>query len=880
VTEPRAPRKRPLTSRAAADDVRRELEFHIEMRATELMKAGLDRETALTEARRCLGDAAQLERSLTPLAESRDRRLRWWAWLSDARVDLLDAVRRLRRAPAFAIGTIAILAIGVGANSAVFSLASTSYLRPLPFPNEDRVVRVQEYRNAPDGSLSWLDASAPTLQAMRDSGMFTAAAALRPVSLALTSGESSERIEVGEVTEGWSGAVGLTPALGRMFTDAEEHAGDAADVVVISHRLWQSAFGGRQDVLGQRLRLDGGSREIVGVLPAGYAFPYLEDAWWPTQVAINTRGYFLWGRLKPGITLAEANRRLDAIAPALLHDYPDVLRSLRPRARVIRDVVIGDQGRVVMLLGWSVAVLMLLVGTNIAMLLLTRLASRQRELAVRAALGCGVSRQARLLTMESLVLTMAGGATGLVLTLALRSGLSQLLPSNLTTQLGAADTLVDWRVIGFTIALASAAGMLLGAGAAWRASRLNLATAFRESARTGSTASRRVLGALVTIELALSAALAAVALTVGLELYHLQSRDVGFPTASLLTFHVELQADRFRVADARLAIVNRFETELMNTPGATAVGISTVNPLCCGDWGAAFAVEGQPVTVEAANMTNWRLVTPSFFKTLGVRLIDGRGFDEHDGAVSEPVAIVDQRLANRYWPGGHAVGQRMKRGWTGSTNPWVRIVGVVSAVDDAGDYSDTWYMPYLQNPLGPSGDELHVWVRTTNAAAAADIRAIGRRVDPALPLIRLTTMDEIKREELAQRRLGTRVAVLFACASTLLALCGVYALVAFAVAREKREMGIRLALGATGGQVVRQVVGRMLRLGLVGVAAGVLVVRAMQPQLAAALDARPVAFWPIASVVAVGLILAVIVAAMVPARRIRRIDPARTLSSS
>jgi predicted permease len=414
-----------------------------------------------------------------------------------------------------------------------------------------------------------------------------------------------------------------------------------------------------------------------------------------------------------------------------------------------------------------------------------------------------------------------------------------------------------------------------------RASRRNLVTAFRESARTGSGSGRRAFGALLVIELTLAAALVGIAATLGLAFVHLQARDVGFQTADLLTFHVELQAARFSTPGARRALIDQLQTRLLQVPGAAAVGISTVNPLCCGDWGAPFALEGADVTAASANRTNWRLVTPEFFRAIGVRLVDGRLFDDRDVAGAEPVSIVDERFARRYWPEGSAVGHRLKRGWTGADYPWSRIVGVVSAVEDAGDYTDTWYLPYGQNPLAPSSDELHVWIRGRDAeASAAQVRDVVRDLDRALPVYRLSSMDAIKNEELAQRRVGTGVAAGFAIAGTALALSGVYAIVAFVVTREERDMGLRLALGATGSRVFRQVVGRMIRLSMVGVGAGVLVVYMLERQLAAALGTAPEPYWPVALVVAAGLFVAVASAAAVPARRILSIDPARILTGA
>jgi len=270
---------------------------------------------------------------------------------------------------------------------------------------------------------------------------------------------------------------------------------------------------------------------------------------------------------------------------------------------------------------------------------------------------------------------------------------------------------------------------------------------------------RRLLAGLVLVELALAAVLLSAAATVTGGLRQLETRDVGFPTADLLTWHLELGAPRFQSAAAHLALVDRIESRIARLAGPTGVGMSTVNPLCCGDWGSRVAVDGEPVTTFTANVVNWRLVTPGFFRALGVPLLAGRPFDAHDTPTSEPVAIVDARFARRYWPGSPAaaLGKRIKRGSTDAPYPWMRIVGVAGTVEDAGDYTETWYVPYLQEPAASSTDDLHIWFRSADVAvASAAVRAAMRDIDPTLPVIDLRTMEDAKQTALAQRRQGDR----------------------------------------------------------------------------------------------------------------------------
>jgi putative ABC transport system permease protein len=538
----------------------------------------------------------------------------------------------------------------------------------------------------------------------------------------------------------------------------------------------------------------------------------------------------------------------------------------------------------VLVLAWAVALLLLIVATNVAMLFLTRLVSRDRELAVRAALGCGRARQVRQLMIEAWLLFAAGGAIGLGVSAFAERALLVLVPHVLVEQAAMAALPADVRVFGMTLAIVIVCGALVGLGAAWRAPGVDLTDALRATARTGaSTSGRRMLGGLVVVELALAAVLLSTAVTVAGGLRQLETRDVGFRTGDLLTWHLELGAPRLQSAAAHLALVERIEARMGPFGGPAGVGMSTVNPLCCGDWGSRVAVAGQPVTPLTANVVNWRLVTPSFFRTLGVPVLAGRPFDAHDTVSSEPVAIVDERFARRYWPGAsaNAIGRRIKGGSTDSAFPWLRVVGVVSAIEDAGDYTETLYAPYLQRPDAASTTDLHVWLRTADAAAtSAAVRAAMRSIDPALPVNDLRLMEEVKQTALTQRRHATAVAASFGAAGVLLALSGVYALVAFVVTRERRDIGVRLALGATGGGVLQQVVGRLVRLGSMGVVIGCAVARWVEPLVVRALGARPVDFWLPAALVAALLLVASILAAWLPARRVLAVDPVRALTEA
>jgi predicted permease len=849
-----------------ARDVRDELAFHRDMR---------DADPA-SRARRGTADAA----SLTKLARSRDRRLAVLALVEEWRFDLIDVLRRLRRAPGFALGAIAILGVGLGAAASVFGLANTMYFRALPFADAESLTRVQETAPLPDGTTHWVDASTPTLMAAKASDAFVDAAGLSggAASLLVTNGPA-RHIGVGRVGEGWSDVTGLRPLMGRLFTRDEERLGDAATVAVVSEHLWRTYLDRRADVIGHTLAFDGGVREIVGVMPAGYRFPYDQDAWWPGTFAPNGRSLYIFGRLRPGVSVERANAALRVTAPSLNAAWPDVLRGMVPQARTIRDVLVRDEDRMVLLLGWAVAALLLIVGSNVAMLLTTRIVGRQQELALRAALGCGWGRQLRHLTMEALVLFVLGGAAGLTLAAIGRTWLAAALPARLTAQLPLADLPIDWRVITFTLTLAVASGLLFGGFAAWRSMRGGRGVTSAASRAIGSRGARRTAGMLIGVELALASALVAGTVIVAGALRQVESRDVGFSTSHLLTLQLQLSGPRLGTPAGHVQALTRLEERLQALPELEAVGTTTVNPLCCGDWGSRATPEGRFVRLEDAPAVNWRLVSPSFFDAMGIRVLAGRAFDQHDTETSEPVVIVDERFARRFWPGQDAVGKRVKRGGTDSPTPWKRVVGVVSAVEDAGEYTETWYVPYLQQPAAGSTEELHVMMRVRDeATAAAAVRRAVAEVDPALAIVELRSMDAVKRAGLQQQQLGVSGAMVFAVVGGLLALCGVYALVTFVVAGESRDMAIRMALGASGAGVVRQVVARVGRLAAAGGAIGLTVALVTERQLVEALGARPQSFAVWSVTAAVLLVMAAAGAALLPARRVLRLDPRDVLN--
>jgi predicted permease len=513
------------------------------------------------------------------------------------------------------------------------------------------------------------------------------------------------------------------------------------------------------------------------------------------------------------------------------------------------------------------------VGSNVAMLLTTRIVSRERELTLRAALGCGWGRQVRHLVLEAVVVFLAGGIGGLGVTWGARRVLGAVLPERMTTQLPMSEITIDWRVAAFAVGLSVVTGVIFGVISAVRTARSSRRAAVTSSRTISAAAGRKTAAALIVVELALATVLLGASVMVGGALSQIENRDIGFSTDRLLTAQFELSGDRLDTAAGHVQTLRALEERLGALPGVESVGTTTVNPLCCGDWGSRATAEGAFVKLEDAAAVNWRLVSPTFFETMGIRVLKGRVFEPQDNDQSEPVTVVDSRFAARLWPGEDAVGKRVKRGGTDSANPWMRVIGVVSAVEDAGEYTESWYMPYLQQPAAGSTDQLHVMLRVKNVdAMLAPIRRAVGEVDPGLAIIQLRTMTAVKMEALNQQRLGTSVATIFAALGAILALSGVYGLVAFVVAGSEKEMGIRMALGATAGRVMGEVLGRIGRLAMIGAVIGFAIAAFAQRHVIEALGAKPENFLVVSALMTALLILSAIAAATIPARRVLRVQ--------
>jgi predicted permease len=858
--------------RRSADDIREELRIHNAMRAADgrTAPAGVDRNAILREGTRLLDEADRSSRRLQLAEEAwHDVRLGW---------------RMLRRRPGFALGCILTIGLGLGANTAILGLVNGVYFRPLPIDPDGRLVRIREYSLAPDGSRRQVDAGKRVFDAvMAAEGLVADAVIINGSSLSLVTGSGTERLATGRVSAGMTRVLNVEPMLGRAFTSEEEAQGEGSGVLLISHRLWTRSFGRSPDVIGRQV--SGGDRSfvVVGVMPPGFEFPYDSEAWVPARFAENERSLAIFGHLAPGLTLEAANARLDAIGRQVNQQLGAAALGLGLNAVSARQALVGDDGRLSVALLGSVAFLLLIACANVTTLMTSRLLARQKEVVIRASLGCGRGRQIRQFVTETMLVFALGSLTGWGLALLMKDSLVVLLPRTFVQQLGMTSVALDWRVAGAAIALAAAAGLTFGLLAALRATHADLNAVMKDGGRSSTGArSRRTVGALVVVEIALALVLLAGAGLLVQTVYALSHRDVGFQPDGLLTFQMEFRGGRYAPGAARVQFLDAVVEKLRAQPGVEDAGVTSVNPFCCGDWGARMTVEGQPpVPAERAVVVQHMLVTPSFFSAMQIPLREGRTFTDQDREDQPPVVVVDEPFARRFWPGDTAIGKRIKRGLADSTFPWMTVIGVVAPIEKNGEYSEMWYLPFRQLPLGPSSTFAHAVVRVRGdgdpLALMPSIRRVVAEIDGLMPVFRPATMAELGRERYAQRRLGAEITAALAAAGLVLAILGVYGLMSSAVAGDTRDIAIRLALGAPRGRVMAGVVGRAVKLAAIGAGIGAPLAWMSARGLHALVENLAPLHWSLFGGIAVSLVTAVVLAAVLPARRAIRIDPLRAL---
>ena len=816
----------------------------------------------------------------------------WWQSLL---IDVRYACRMFGRNPVFAGLAVAALALGIGANTAIFTIVNGVLLKPLPYAEPDRLVMVWSTNTAEHrehetvAPLDFLDYK----QATSFSSMQAGYSFLVPSPMTTSSG--TEQVVVSVVTPGMFDVLGRSPVLGRPFTDA-----DVKSAVVISHAFWQTRFGGDPAVLGRVLNVQFQPRTVVGVMPADFAFPYRTmlgpsgftkaysvDMWLPlefvredsrqTGVATLTRGArFLTavGRLKPGVTVDQANAEVAGIARHLSETYPDTNRVVGGVVVPVHEQAVGGTRPALLVLLGGVAVVLLMACVNLANMMLARSTARQKEMAIRAALGAGRGRLIRQTLAESVLLALAGGLLALVVLHFGMHGLLALAPPEIPR---IDEVRPDAAVMAFTFGLALLTGVLIGLVPAIAGSRPQVQASLKESSRgaTSGRSQQRIRAALVVLEVALAVVLTISAGLLLRSFMSLLAVDPGFRSDHLLTLQITLPP-KYAAPDQRRAFYADLYARLRSLPGVTSVGGTTRLPLGSTNVSTKMVIEGRNLPPAQWPEAEFRRAIHEYFSAMGIPVLRGRGFDLKDGPDAAPVAVINQTMAQQMFAGEDPVGKRVKFG-TDQGN-WTTVVGVIGDVRHSGlevRPAPEVYVYYLQNPpVNP-----FLVVRTTDdpRALVAPVRAQLQSLDKDLAAYDIRPMSDVRAESVSQRRFILLLVGAFGILALVMAAVGVYGVMALVVSERSMEVGIRLALGAQPSQVLSAVVRQGLVLAALGIVIGLAASAAVAPLMSTQLFSIRAADPATLGLVPAVLLLIAALACYIPARRAMRIDPATAL---
>ncbi|HEU4563451.1 MAG TPA: ABC transporter permease [Gemmatimonadaceae bacterium] len=871
-------------------DVADELQFHIDMRAREYEQRGMAPAEARRAALERFGDVERIGGELRAHDRRRERGRQRREHMSDVGQDVRYGLRGLRRAPGFTTVAVLTLALGIGATTAIFSVVNGIVLHPLPYPDAERIVMVwmdNRRMGVREDLHSW-----PNFADLRaQNRVFERLAAFSPGGYNLTGGClegecEPRRVAAAAATADLFPVLGVRPALGRAHTAEEEQEGRDA-VVVISHRLWARQFGAAPGIVGRTVRLNGRERTVIGVMPRGFAFPTANtDVWVPLVVpedaAQNRSGFWLSavGRLAPGVTVERARADMGVLARRLEAQYP-TNRDLGLHLVPLPEQVVGPTLRTTLwvMLG-AVAAVLLIACANVANLMLSRAAAREREVGVRVALGASRMRLVRQLLTESVLLATLGGAGGLVLAWGGLRLLTALAPADLPRL---DQVRIDGAVLGVALAVTLATGVAFGLVPALQVSRPNLSSALREGGR-GGTAGRpgqRMRRLLAAAQVALVVILLTGAGLLIRSFVRLQQVQLGFRPDHLLTMRLALPFAKYQQAPQRIAFYDALIERTRSVPGVRGVAAITDIFLGTTPNSSNFAIEGRTLTEAEQNIEiPIDAATPDYFRVMGIPLVRGRAFTARDAADAPPVVIINETMARRFWPDEDPIGRRIKYGSADSQAPWMTIVGVVGDMRRTGydaPVRHETFQPYAQAPR--FGATLVVRTAGNPLALAGAVRGAVRAVDADLPVYEMASMDQLLAGMIAQRRFSMALLGMFAALALALGLVGVYGVTSYLVAQRAREVGLRLALGARPEQVVRMVVGQGMVAAAGGLALGLAGALAFTRLMTRLLyGVSPTDAVTLATVLAL-LALATLAANYIPARRAAKVDPMVALRS-
>jgi putative ABC transport system permease protein len=862
-------------------DVDDELRFHLESTIDELVAGGMSREAARDVARQKFGDIDGISNTLYTLSEQRERRMNRAEWFDSIRQDLVYGLRQLRKSPAFTAVAISTLALGIGANSAIFSVVYSVLLRPLPYANADRVFTFAQQNGS--GTMCCLPYGNYYVWRREATAFEVLGATTGYPPMTLTGQGDPMPVSTVVASADYWKAMFIPPALGRYYTEADDREG-APKVVVLSHAMWQNRFGADRGIIGRSIALNGSPRTVVAVAAPEYVLlPPAEKIWIPLAAPPWRLSDFkdhelrVYGLLRPGVTIGSAVRQLTQIDTRLARENPHSGYDGGVAPMSVIDYVVGPhRARLYMLLG-AVALVLLIACGNIASLLLARANVRRAEMAIRGALGATRGRIVTQLLIESLLLGVGGGVLGLAVATA---GMRFLVrsPANIPRL---QDASLNVPVLAFTLVVAVASSIVFGLVPAVRVARLDLQQTLRDGGRESRGAAREKLRrALVVSELCVAQVLLIGAGLLIRSSIALQHVPAGFDTHNLLAIDLFLPPARYQEKARQEATFQQIEDALAAIPGVRLVGRTQVAPIHGFGWDWTAFREGSDGHDDGAVDSDMRSATPDYFNVLGLRLLRGRNFTRADVADGPKVAIISRGLAKRLYGDADPIGRRIGNG-NGKDPQWREIVGVVDDMRASGlanDIPRELYMPSTQWINGVQTILVRGAVPVLSLVPAIRRTVLG--VDPLLALSNVSTIDQSIDDSQAMSRFTTWLLVLLGATGLVLAAVGVYGVIAYVVAQRTHELGVRMALGASGVTVQWMVVRQGLTLAAAGVVVG------MAVSLAAARALRSMTFGitahdPITfAVVAALLAVVAVVASYVPARRATRIDPLEALRGS
>ena len=846
-----------------------ELQFHLEKDIAENIKSGMTKEEARYAALKAFGG---VELSKEEARDARGVRL-----IENVLEDARYSFRLLTKSPAFTVVVLLTLALGIGANTAIFSFSNAILLRPLPYPQSERLVVLDE--TALKRGINSMSVSYPNyLDWKQQNTVFEGIGVYYGTNrFALSGNGQPEELRGSYISHGLLEILRAAPLLGRTFTEAEDTP-DQENVVILGYDLWQRRFAGQQNILGQKILLNNFPRTVVGVMPAGFKFPEVSELWAPLALTTKTftrtdHGLSSIARLKDGVTREQAQAEMNVISARVEQENPVTNEGLGVSVTSLHQNLSGDYRQALLILLGVVGCVLLVACVNVANLMLARASARQKEVALRSALGASRWRVIQQLLVESLILAVTGGVLGLLLSLWALRVLLQSIPIKLPFWMNFG---LDFRVLGFTAAVTILTGLIFGVVPALQSSRVDLNDALKEGGRGSLTAVRgRSRSLLVVTEIALSLMLLVGAGLMIRSFLRLRSVNIGLNPNGVMTAAVILPRMKYPEGPQRAAFFKQLVERISALPGVEAAGATATLPLSGGGWGRSLTVEGFPVlSVGQAPMIQHTVVTPGYFRTMGIPLLYGRDFNTADAPGAPPVTIIDERLAKKYWPNEIPLGKRIRFGPPEDNEPWHTIIGVVNTVRHQRMQEDTResvYLPHLQIPV----NGMSLVTRTTSdpVTLAPAIRSNVAQLDPDIPINEVAPMDKVIAESIWQPRLYATLFAVFAGGALILAVIGIYGVMAYLVVTRTHEIGVRMALGATARDVFKFIVGRGMKLTAIGVVLGIGgaygLTRLMRGLLFNTSTTDPLVF----VLISLLLTLVAFLACYIPARRATKVDP-------